>query len=113
MNQENENIKEELEQLRIENLKLKEDIENSAKSKNKFYEKSIEFSTWIFAGPNLFNSLKKWFEELQNKEVSTTTTANLFAALTRRIIKIGIWRVIILIIAAIPSLSPLRKVTHP
>ncbi|TYP99062.1 pentapeptide repeat protein [Tenacibaculum adriaticum] len=106
-----ENIQNELEQLRKENEALKSKANKSTERAKRKQEKTKKTLTWtwkMFTGKSLHKSFNNWFTEYHTKEkVSPDTSANLLTALVRRFVRVRALSLILLLFSLVPSLVSL------
>ncbi len=106
-----ENLQNELEELKRENeaLRSKMDKANTKEKRKKERKKSTLTWTWkLFTGASLSNSFNKWFSEYHSKEtVSPDTSAGLLTALVKRFVRVRLLSLILLLFSILPSLVTL------
>lgn len=103
-----EENQQELEQLRIENEKLRTKINKSAEKQRKKEERAKTALAWtwkLFTGKSLHKNFNEWFTEFHSeKKVSANTSANLLTSLVQRFVRVRMLSVFLLLFSIIPSL---------
>lgn len=106
-----ENFLKELEQLRLENQKLKEQFNATEQRKQRKTEKTKKTLNWtwkLFTGASLNKSFNQWFSEFHSqKNVSPDTSASLLTALVKRFVRVRMFSLVLLLFSLLPSLVSL------
>lgn len=106
-----DNIQQELEQLRLENEALRNVVNNTSDKQKKKQEKTKKTLAWtwkLFVGQSLNKSFNNWFKEFHsNEKVSADTSATLLTALVRRFVRVRTLSLILLLFSLVPSLISL------
>lgn len=106
-----ENIQNELEQLRRENEALRNQMneaDEKSKRKRKKRERTLAWTWRMFTGKSLHNSFNQWFSEFHSdRKVAPDTSASLLTALVRRFVRVRLLSLILLLFSILPSLISL------
>lgn len=106
-----ENLQQQIEQLRKENELLRSAIENNDLKAHKKREKRKKKLAWtwkLFTGNSLHDSFNSWFTEYHSdKKVSPNTSANLLTSLVKRFVRVRLLSLILLLFSLVPSLVSL------
>lgn len=106
-----ENIQNQLEQLRKENEQLKSQFSKANQKEKRKQEKRKTALAWtwrLFTGESLHKNFNNWFTEFHSdKKVSANTSANLLTSLVQRFVRVRMLSVILLLFSLIPSLVSL------
>lgn len=106
-----ENIQNELEQLRQENELLRSKISGETQKARKKQERTKKRLSWtwkMFTGKSLHQSFNQWFTEFHSDtKVAPDTSASLLTALVRRFVRVRLLSIILLLFSIVPSLVSL------
>lgn len=106
-----DNIKHELEQLRLENEALRNKVNDTSHKQERKKEKKKKGLAWtwkLFAGQSLNKSFNNWFREFHSDtKVSPDTSANLLTSIVRRFVRVKTLSLVLLLFSLVPSLITL------
>lgn len=104
----NENTQNELERLREENEKLRNQFskaEQKAQQKQKNRKKALSWTWRLFTGESLYKNFNRWFTEFHSdKKVSADASASLLTSVVQRFVRVRMLSVLLLLFSVIPSL---------
>lgn len=103
-----ENLQNELEQLRKENEQLRNKVDKTAQKAQRKQENRKKALSWtwrLFTGESLHKNFNRWFTEFHSdKNVSADASASLLTSIVQRFVRVRMLSVLLLMFSVIPSL---------